>query len=58
MKTKTFSKKLKLNKKTVANLDVAKMKQVKGGCVNTYPSCTVIWCTLRPLPPCIIETNE
>ena len=43
MKTKRLSKKLRLNKKTVSNLNVNEMKSVKGGgimsditgCTNT-----------------------
>jgi hypothetical protein len=36
MKSKTFSKKLTLNKKTVADLSIDKMKNVLGGALITY----------------------
>jgi natural product precursor len=41
MKTKRFNKKLALNKKTIANLDLSEMNVVKGGFTDDamcYPS--------------------
>lgn len=44
MKKKTFTKRLELNKKTVANLDGSQMAEVKGGSIEficiTIPNCT------------------
>ncbi len=52
MKPKKLSKKLVLKKETVANLEMPQMKKVKGGCVQTYPSCSVTpW-------PCETTTEE
>jgi hypothetical protein len=39
MKSKKFEKKLALNKKTIVNLNNGQLGHVKGGCVDTYPSC-------------------
>jgi hypothetical protein len=39
MKPKKFERKLALRKKTVANLSNGQLGQVKGGCVDTIPSC-------------------
>ena len=39
MKTKTFAKRLSLNKKTVANLFPKEMNDAKGG-VSIYTDCT------------------
>lgn len=53
MKTKTFSKKLTLNKKTVADLRKKEMGKVHGG-HDSSPSCplaTACKCT-RPGMPC------
>jgi hypothetical protein len=36
MKTKKLSKKLGLNKKTIANLETIDMKKIYGGVVRTY----------------------
>jgi bacteriocin-like protein len=38
MKAKTFSKKLVLNKKTIANLNNNEMKKINGGWIATKPS--------------------
>jgi natural product precursor len=40
MKTKSFGKKLVLNKSTISNLDHSEMKGIKGG---TVPSWTWCW---------------
>jgi hypothetical protein len=42
MKTKKFAKKLTLNKNTIANLSNGQLGHVKGGCVDTYPSCPIL----------------
>jgi hypothetical protein len=47
MKTKSFSKKLILNKETVSNLGNEKMSGVKGG--ETYPDCPTIYDLTCPL---------
>ena len=63
MKTKSFRKKLNLNKKTIANLDTNKMNNALGGkpepateeiCV-TYglDSCPTICKTLDPIGGCL-----
>jgi len=39
MKPKKFATKLVLKKNTIVNLTNGKLSHVKGGCVNTYPSC-------------------
>jgi hypothetical protein len=39
MKPKKFETKLVLKKKTIANLGNGQLGIVKGGCVDTYPSC-------------------
>jgi hypothetical protein len=39
MKTKTFKKKLTLNKKTVVNLNNSELNDVKGGCATEVQSC-------------------
>lgn len=63
MKTKSFRKKLNLNKKTIANLDTKKMNNALGGkpepdteeiCV-TYgvDSCPTICKTLEPFGGCL-----
>jgi hypothetical protein len=49
MKAKNFSKKLKLNKKTVANLNNGEMEAVHGGGGNSAPwtncpSCMITRC--------------
>lgn len=41
MKTKTFKKKLNLNKNTIADLSNGQLGHVKGGCVDTFPSCPI-----------------
>ncbi len=41
MKTKTFKKKLTLNKKTIADLTSGKLSHVKGGLLKTDPPCLV-----------------
>jgi hypothetical protein len=43
MKTKKFSRRLELNKKTVANLDVKVMGKVKGG-NSIITNCTCGYC--------------
>jgi natural product precursor len=48
MKTKTFEKKLSLNKKTVVDLDNREMKKIYGGIstgVYTCYPCTYAMCT-------------
>jgi hypothetical protein len=56
MKTKKFSNKLVLNKKTVANLKNGEMKEVQGG--KSVPSCPCPYTDFCPTwifticPPC------
>jgi hypothetical protein len=46
MKTKKFGKKLVLNKKTVAHLDIGKLRAAKGGYIplNTIETCSCETC--------------
>jgi hypothetical protein len=59
MKSKTFGKKLTLNKKTIADLTIGKMRNVHGGkdkpphYVETY-TCGGTSCYCTGTPPCII----
>jgi hypothetical protein len=63
MKTKKFSRKLFLNKKTVANLDEKAMGSAKGG-ASFYSDCTCdpetescqTWCFI-PVSLCVCPTN-
>lgn len=53
MKSKRISKKLNLNKKTIANLNVTSMRRVYGGFPNTLPfecgpNSELTSCTLLP----------
>lgn len=68
MKTKKFSKKLSLNKRTVAHLDNREMGQVRGGVVSAEVCvASIIWrlsmapetCRLHgcPLPPTCIQNS-
>ena len=49
MKPKTLSKKLTLNKSTVADLNGNEMIKVKGGCYETSP---LSFCTVIRTPAC------
>jgi hypothetical protein len=59
MKTKALRKKLVLNKETVADLDIGKMKGIHGGenppdtkiCVETEIPCPMTVCTCGPSLP-------
>ena len=54
MKTKKFSKKLTLNKKTIANLKDKEMKEVNGGATNPSDNpyvCCIPKTTTPPLCP-------
>lgn len=68
MRTVTFNKKLRLNKKTIAHLDNRQMNHALGGkptldteeiCV-TYGerSCDTVCLTVSPLVPCAIINCE
>ena len=53
MKTKSFRKKLKLNKKTIANLGTDKMGRIKGGESEagiTIPPCATDTCVTDTCP--------
>jgi hypothetical protein len=52
MKIKRIDKKLVLNKKTISNLDMKRMKDVNGGVFTTHALCTVhaILCETGPCP--------
>jgi hypothetical protein len=61
MKTKKFSKKLMLNKKTIANLGNDELSQVRGGrvtvtcpieCQTNEPRCTAAGCITFVEPYC------
>ena len=62
MKAKKFSKKLGLNKKTVANLTIKGMKDVLGGKIRTACTyclytctglpCTVVYCDTEIMSNC------
>jgi hypothetical protein len=54
MKTKTFSKKLELNKKTISNLDNNEMDAVHGGTGETFAgfTCNLTNCA-SVCPTCI-----
>lgn len=57
MKTKKFSAKLLLNKKTIANLINAEMSNLKGG-EKTRITCGSCWYTMTCNPcPCITEPD-
>ena len=45
MKSKTLKRKLSLNKKTVADLNMGKMKNAYGGIKYTIPETNCILCT-------------
>ncbi len=51
MKPKNFEKKLTFNKETIANLDISKMKDVKGG-VIPYGSALQTNCLTSPCGTC------
>ena len=56
MKSKKLTRKLALNKSTVANLA---MKEVKGGCYpSLHPSCQSVTCLSDYIFCCIEETTE
>lgn len=57
MKTKKFSKRLVLNKETVANLSSKEKNKVKGGGLPTWYTLCLYTCTGRP---CVAdyETDE
>jgi natural product precursor len=63
MKTKQFSKKLSLHKKTVANLNAKDMNEVKGGSIYSDCTCnpeTVMSCNTRCFVPetlCVCVTK-
>jgi hypothetical protein len=64
MKTKKFEKKLTLNKKTVANLNILAMKNVQGG-VMTQTECLTcpieyspLPCNTRPITTCVITNGD
>ena len=56
MKSKKLSKKLTLNKKTVAHLNGNEMTKVKGGCAPTVTPSSVYWYT-KPNLPCDTELD-
>lgn len=45
METKSFTNKLSLSKVTISNLNNKEMDKLKGGCVDTIPSCATRDCT-------------
>ena len=66
MKTKKFSKKLELNKKTIANLNNEALNSVKGGrvtvtcpdeCITNEPGCTAAGCITIVEPECFNPTK-
>jgi natural product precursor len=53
MKTKTFSKKLTLNKQTVTNLEEQQLDKIKGGLDSIHASCFLSCaetCNVRTYP--------
>lgn len=44
MKVKAFTKKLKLNKKTIAHLDNGEMKNLRGGGISRPTQCRMKTC--------------
>lgn len=52
MKTKKFSKKLKLNKKTIADLPGNEMKGARGGIPYSHPMATRCCIISSPGKPC------
>jgi len=60
MKPKVFSKKLKLNKKTIADLKGSEMKEVYGGdTAPGAPTCDTCLCRITYIcPPTYITNNS
>jgi hypothetical protein len=59
MKSKDFSRKLVLNKNTVANLSVADLKGVKGGVdLSLLMSCYTCLGSVCPFGPCRTTTYD
>lgn len=54
MKTKKLTKKLALNKSTVAHLNNSEKKSIKGGCAYTYISACDTRTECLSLPPAYI----
>jgi hypothetical protein len=58
MKPKKIETKLVLKKKTIANLSNGKLSNVKGGCVNTFPSCILTdLCVTERFTNCVCPTE-